>query len=267
MTRRQWVSIDTLILSKGLPRRLWAAFGAFGVLVWIGFLAAAKRSALEGSIEYASPQDAFALMGIPPERVPDDFDLDEFWRLTGAKKETRVKRRAGVTRVAATRWGEWQQSRGTRSTDASKTSSTRSGERSDTTESAGDTQEKSAPDMTRHDQDQDKTSSAETAQKSPIPRPVFSAMKNALAAECYPDPSVLTKGEWGRVQRAAKEIIDAGGTPEDVADRARVYRRKYPDIDMTPTALSNNWSSLDPSMQRRGEGRDPVSGKVVNVPS
>ena len=56
----------------------------------------------------------------------------------------------------------------------------------------------------------------------------------------------ITKSERGRWNKAIKELRDAGITPGDVRERARVYREKWPQLDLTPTGLASNWSRLQP---------------------
>lgn len=53
-----------------------------------------------------------------------------------------------------------------------------------------------------------------------------------------------TKSERGKWNKAVKELRDAGFTAEDLYHRALAYRRRWPDIDMTPTGIVGNWELL-----------------------
>lgn len=58
--------------------------------------------------------------------------------------------------------------------------------------------------------------------------------------------SPSTTSERGRWNKALKEIRDAGAQPEDVRLRAREYKRRWPDVSLTASALASNWGSLKP---------------------
>lgn len=65
---------------------------------------------------------------------------------------------------------------------------------------------------------------------------------DALTAELGSPPA--TRSERGRWNKAVKELREAGATPADVKSRCVVYRRRWPGVSLTPTALSSNWGSL-----------------------
>lgn len=67
---------------------------------------------------------------------------------------------------------------------------------------------------------------------------------DALTAELGAAPS--TRSERGRWNRAAKELREAGATADDIRSRCAIYRRRWPEVSLTPTALSANWGSLQP---------------------
>lgn len=54
----------------------------------------------------------------------------------------------------------------------------------------------------------------------------------------------LTKNERGKLNKARKEIADAGGTPQQVRQAAVAYPRVFPDATLTAMALANHWSRL-----------------------
>lgn len=106
--RRPGAAVDTELMGKTLPNRLLDKWGWFGVSLWVLVILAAKRSLNEGTISYASPQDALAQMGVPPDAIPEDFDLEEFWKVTGHHKETRKTVRNRLTHITITRFPDWQ---------------------------------------------------------------------------------------------------------------------------------------------------------------
>jgi len=71
------------------------------------------------------------------------------------------------------------------------------------------------------------------------------------------DLATLTKSARGRTNKAAKELDDIGATPAGVDARARVHRRKWPDLDVTPSSLAANYALLG----KREGGDGPSGGK------
>lgn len=70
---------------------------------------------------------------------------------------------------------------------------------------------------------------------------------------CGYDAEALTKSEQGRVGKAVSELKQVGATPDDVAERARAYRKEWPDVELTPQALTSNWSRFAPKTKSRGK--------------
>lgn len=66
----------------------------------------------------------------------------------------------------------------------------------------------------------------------------------ALTSVCHANTSEMTKSERGRYNKALKELREVGATPESIRARAGAYKMKYPNLDVTPTALAAHWSSL-----------------------
>lgn len=54
----------------------------------------------------------------------------------------------------------------------------------------------------------------------------------------------MTKSERGRLNRAVRELREVGATPDEVRRKAVAYRLRWPDIDLTPTALAANWTKV-----------------------
>lgn len=67
----------------------------------------------------------------------------------------------------------------------------------------------------------------------------------ALLEVCGAGPG-MTKSERGRYNKAVKELKEVGATPDQIRQRAQRYRNKWPNLTVTPTALTAHWSSLSP---------------------
>lgn len=83
------------------------------------------------------------------------------------------------------------------------------------------------------------------------PRPkddIFEAVANACAIPL----DRLTATERGRINKAAKELRDIGTTPDEIARKAQAYRQQYPDMPLTPQALTGNWAQLTPPPRKIG---------------
>lgn len=112
MPRKQWFATDVNVFNGDFGVDLREQFGPVGMVMWIGFLAACKRSATPGKITYSSDAEALSLLSIPGMELIDEegepFKLDDFWTFTGQHKQTRCTRRKRLVYVTSTRWGEWQ---------------------------------------------------------------------------------------------------------------------------------------------------------------
>lgn len=54
-----------------------------------------------------------------------------------------------------------------------------------------------------------------------------------------------TKSERGRFNRAEKELREIEASPQEIAQRCSVYRRRWPSMTLTPQALTSNWTNLE----------------------
>jgi hypothetical protein len=63
--------------------------------------------------------------------------------------------------------------------------------------------------------------------------------------------------EGSKIGKCAKTLREIGATPEDVHRRASAYRKRWPDIDLTPTGLVSNWAQV--VARQKGAGPRPVS--------
>lgn len=55
---------------------------------------------------------------------------------------------------------------------------------------------------------------------------------------------LLTRSERGRINKALKELREVNATPEDMKARIAEYQKRWPQIEVTITALAANWASL-----------------------
>lgn len=83
------------------------------------------------------------------------------------------------------------------------------------------------------------------SQSTPRPR---NPLLDAFAAECGMVLDRMTKNEWGRVAKAMADIrsIKPDLTAQDLKTAVAHYRVVLPYADLTPTAISSNWSKVAP---------------------
>jgi hypothetical protein len=100
--RAQYVPIDTGIAFGKTATRLTKKYGNDGLLTWMLFLAAAKRSREQGVFIYTSEAEGCQLLGVTPT-----FSLDAFFVFTGRGGGTRLVRHGSVRRVSLVNWKSW----------------------------------------------------------------------------------------------------------------------------------------------------------------
>lgn len=66
----------------------------------------------------------------------------------------------------------------------------------------------------------------------------------AVCSVCGHDFTRMTRSERGRVNRACGELREVDATPEQVKWRAVEFRRRWPNVTLTPQGLTNHWSAL-----------------------
>jgi hypothetical protein len=67
----------------------------------------------------------------------------------------------------------------------------------------------------------------------------------ALAAGYGAAPGdLLSKGEWARIHRAAKELKEMGVDAGEVERRVSVYRKEWSAMTYSPQAVTGNWTKL-----------------------
>ncbi|HVA05126.1 MAG TPA: helix-turn-helix domain-containing protein [Acidimicrobiales bacterium] len=101
------------------------------------------------------------------------------------------------------------------------------------------------------------TSTADEPAEAVSHREIF----EALVEVCGANVAEMTKGEGGRYGKAAKELLAAGATPDEVKHRsAEAARRWRSTTSLTPTALVTHWSSLATSSSN-GNGSNVSTAK------
>jgi hypothetical protein len=80
-----------------------------GLLVWVLYLAACKRSRQQGTFTFTTEEAAWMELGLADPKDRPDFTLAEFFKYTGQLKQTRQTRLGQLQHVTATHWEEWQE--------------------------------------------------------------------------------------------------------------------------------------------------------------
>lgn len=83
------------------------------------------------------------------------------------------------------------------------------------------------------------------------------AMKEALAEAVGYRPADGNKSAWGPFQSAAKSLLAEGARPEDVPRVAKAYKREWPNVEMTVTALAKHWARFTRKRTNHGRQTDP----------
>jgi hypothetical protein len=68
---------------------------------------------------------------------------------------------------------------------------------------------------------------------------------DALTAACGIDTKQLTTTARGATNRAVAELRAIDATPDQIRTRAGAYRRTYPNVALTPSALVKHWGQLN----------------------
>jgi hypothetical protein len=66
---------------------------------------------------------------------------------------------------------------------------------------------------------------------------------------CGIDPDKITKSSRGAYNRAARDLREAGADRTSIVEHAFVFRRRWPQVSLTPTALARRWPECDPTTQ------------------
>ena len=104
--KRQWVPLPSEWPHNSLGERLLEEFGPNALAVFPAFVTACKRNYPQGEFQYVSDAEAWGQLGFGPEQ-PFGFTLEEFFKVTGRMKETRLRRHGRTTIVEWTRFAEF----------------------------------------------------------------------------------------------------------------------------------------------------------------
>lgn len=74
------------------------------------------------------------------------------------------------------------------------------------------------------------------------PDPLFDALVDA----CRIDPAELTRPARGALNAALRDLRAVDATPDEIHQRAEAYRRMWPTVTLTPTALARHWAECVP---------------------
>ena len=74
-----------------------------------------------------------------------------------------------------------------------------------------------------------------------------------LVDVCGLNLAELTKSARGPLNKAAAELREVGASPEGIEARARVYRQRWPDMELTPSSLAKHYAQLGAA--RKGQHR------------
>ncbi len=109
---RRWLALDADLLGKRFTDDLYRQFGWAGVVTWVAFLCACKRSRCPGRITALSDAEAAHILGIADWDLADNdgkpWTLEDFWAFTGRKKQTKRTRHGRSFDVISTHWERWQ---------------------------------------------------------------------------------------------------------------------------------------------------------------
>lgn len=68
---------------------------------------------------------------------------------------------------------------------------------------------------------------------------------DALMAACRIDTTAIPGPARGAYNRAVRELRSIDATPEQIAAKAAAFRRTWPTVSMTPTALVRRWGEVN----------------------
>jgi hypothetical protein len=92
-----WFAVHAGFVDGPRERALYDRWGWCGVVLWLAFTAACKRSDIEGQVAYHSDEQLAALLGIHGRELVDrdgkPFTLREFFQWTGIRRWTLFRRR------------------------------------------------------------------------------------------------------------------------------------------------------------------------------
>ena len=82
----------------------------------------------------------------------------------------------------------------------------------------------------------------------------------AITEACGLDIDELTSSARGAANKAAKELREVGASPDGIHARAKVYRQKWADRELTPSALARHYAQLGAKAKGPPKAGSPVFG-------
>jgi len=70
---------------------------------------------------------------------------------------------------------------------------------------------------------------------------------DAIMEACGVNTATINSNERGRYNKAVKLLKESNATAHEIHARVKVYRRKFSGAAVTPVAIANHWSELDPA--------------------
>lgn len=263
--RSQWIRQDVDLITSDLGDGILEQFGAPGMVAWVAFQLACKRSPVQGQIRYGSEADCLAQLGLVGIRLRNEHDeewtLDELWTYLARFKHVSRRRSRRTTDVIWTRFAENQESARRDSQAEQKARS-----RAIITETEpGQTGAVSRPDKTGQDRDKDRTEPLAPAVADALPvevLPIASKPEpkkprardlvwDALMAACSIDSADVTDSKRGAYGKAVKDLrrVARGRSDAELATeierRAGNYVRRWGAEKLTPTALVAHWAEVN----------------------
>ena len=93
---------------------------------------------------------------------------------------------------------------------------------------------------------------SENRQEEPLAAtPKKDVLFETVAKACGIRLDALTRSARGQLNAACKELRDIGATPEQVAGKAKAYRKRYDGAALTPSALTKHWASLEDAAEAK----------------
>lgn len=84
---------------------------------------------------------------------------------------------------------------------------------------------------------------------------------DTLCLVCKINSDEVTKTGRGELNSAVRELKDVGATPQEILRRSVAWKRQYPNIALTPSALKKHWGHLTPvdsNVRELYPDREPV---------
>ncbi len=90
---------------------------------------------------------------------------------------------------------------------------------------------------------------------------------DALILGCKMDPTQVTDSARGSLNKAVKQLKAVEATPRDVLRRSVLYRSRFPNAALTPSALVKHWPELvPPPLAENVTELYPGSSEAVQLP-